>query len=846
MKRIGMVSLFVFAAIVANNVNAQIAFDDPSQKQMVMTNLSSMPLAFTENRGQWGEKTLFKAEVGGATFYFCGDEVAYLFTRNTDELEELPYDAVGARHAVPEGMPNKLDRPRYKKEALLIKAQFVDANPNPNVIGENRLSHNCNYFYGNDAAKWRADVPNYSAITYKDIWPGIDLKYHGNTKGMKYDFIVNPGADISQIRIRYEGVDNLSLSNAGDLEVQTRFGLVYENIPEIYQEKNGAKVSVSGSYRLIEPGPYGQAVFGFAAEDYNPSFALVIDPELLYSTYLGGSGDDAVWGSISSGPGIAVDGSSNVYATGRTVSSNFPTVNPYDGDLSGPYDVFVTKLSATGDALFYSTYLGGSNSDFGNDIAVDGAGSAYLTGSTSSTDFPTANPYDESYSGNGDVFITKLSPSGNSLIYSTYLGGSSGDGGECIAVDGSGNAYLTGRTSSSDFPTLNPYDANYNGSYDVFVTKLSVTGDALLYSTYLGGSDDDLGFNIATDASGNAYLTGYTYSSNFPTANAFDYSFNGGTSDVFVTKLSSSGNFLVYSTYLGGSGRDLGVGIAVDTSRNAYVTGNTCSTNFPTVNPYDGSFNSMLLDEPDVFVTKLSTTGNSLVYSTYLGGGIEDWGSDIAVNSSGNAYVVGSTASSTSYPPVFPTVDPYDGSYNGNFDVFVAKFSTGGSTLVFSTFLGGGNWDYGLAIALSGSGNNVYLSGSTYSSNFPRVHPYDGSYNGNADVFLAKFRMGGYDYLPGDVNMSEGNWPPGPFSNDVTYLVNAFRGLPSSTACNFDGFWASADPNGDCAMLSNDVTFLVNFFRGLNALDFCDDYPPAWPTPADLPPFAPPGWPNCE
>jgi len=489
--------LFVLLLVLAffTTANSQPTLSSESQKAMVLTNLSAMPLAFTENRGQWDEKALFKAVVGAATFWFCQDEVAYVFARDTNELinngepqgPEMP------------GIPDKFDRPRYKKESLVIKAQFIGANPEAEIVAENRLSHNNNYFLGNNPSRWATDVPNYSAVTYRDIYPGIDLKYHGNGHGMKYDFIVNPGADISQIRIRYDGVEELSVTANGDLEVQTSFGPIHENIPSVYQETAGGMREMRGRYIIPEPG-----MFGFEVEGYNPSLPLVIDPELLYSTYLGGGGNDQ-------GYGIAVDGSGCAYVTGETGSTDFPTVNPYDGIQNGSYDVFVTKFSAAGNSLLYSTYLGGGGDDQGYGIAVDGSGCAYVTGYTSSTDFPTVNPYDGSYNGGSyDVFVAEFSPAGNSLLYSTYLGGSGDDCGYAdspgIAVDYSGCAYVIGYTGSTNFPMVSPYDGSYNGGVeDVFVTKFSPAGSSLIYSTYLGGSSNERGVGIAVDDSGCAY-----------------------------------------------------------------------------------------------------------------------------------------------------------------------------------------------------------------------------------------------------------------------------------------------------------------------------------------------------
>ncbi len=391
----------------------------------------------------------------------------------------------------------------------------------------------------------------------------------------------------------------------------------------------------------------------------------------VYSTYLGGTGADV-------GYDIAVDASGSAYVVGRTNSTDFPTLNPYQGTFQGGVDVFITKLNSTGDSLIYSTYLGGSNQDHGGSITVGASGVAYVEGSTNSTDFPTVNPYIGTAQGGVDVFITKLNSTGDSLIYSTYLGGSDDDYGSefssgqlCsgIAVDASTAVYVTGYTISTDFPTLNPFQGTYQGGYgDAFVTKLNSTGNSLIYSTYLGGSSSsDIGYDIAVDIYGSAYVTGWTGSTNFPTLNPYIGTKQGGTDD-FVTKFNPAGDSLIYSTYLGGSGIDYSNAIAVDASGAAYITGRTSSTDFPMLDPYQGTFQGG--GYGDVYVTKLNPTGNSLVYSTYLGGSDDDEANAIAVDTSGAVYVTGYTASTD-----FPTVNPYQGTYQGIYaDVFVAKF----------------------------------------------------------------------------------------------------------------------------------------------------------------------------
>ena len=714
MKRASTILAAAIICCLIRTPCAQLAFSSNYSKQTVSNNLKSQLLTFTENRAQWGDKTLFKAESGGAVFYFCRDEVAYLFTRDTDQLlndDHLPLDDLS-------DFPSKFNHPRYKKEALLIKAQFVDANPVPEVIGENRLSHNCNYFYGNDPSKWCTDVPNYSSITYKDIYPGIDLKYHGDSQGIKYDFIINPGADILQIKIRYEGVDNLTISDTGDLQAETKFGLIHENIPLIFQRDGRNRREIEGRYIMLEPG-----VFGFALDGgYNPSLPLVIDPELVYSSFLGGTSNDE-------GFDIALDNEGCAYVTGYTWSSNFPAVNPYDAGANGQSDVFVTKIAAGGGSIAYSTYIGGSDIDWAYGITVDNHGSSYITGYTASTDFPMSNPYDETSNGQDDAFVIKLTSSGDTLVYSTYLGGNLDDTGFDIAVDSLSCAYITGTAESYNFPTAYPYNGDHNALKDVFLTKLNPAGDSLIYSTYLGGDGDDIGYGMALDASGSVYITGQTSSIDFPLVNPYDNDWSL-VPCVFVTKFTPSGRNLNYSTYIGGSfGIDCGYGIVVDTSGSAYITGYTYSPDFPMVNAYDDECDGWIC----AFVTKLSHGGSSLIYSTFLGGSIFDTeGYAIAVDDAGHAFVTGVTSCRD-----FPLVAPYD-SDSEFWECFVSVFSSPGRSLTFSSYLGGVDADWGNGIVSDGLGG-VYITGWTASPDFPILNPFDNTSNGAGDAFITKF-----------------------------------------------------------------------------------------------------------
>jgi len=677
--------------------------------QIATETLEKMPLAFTKNMGQWDDRVLFRANAGSATMWFTKEGVTYEFTRRIDKNGTNPMASLDSRIRGNDTQPDNV-------EQLVLTAKFIGANPNPEVVAEGQMEYKCNYFIGNEPMKWHTDVPSYEAITLKDIYPGIDLKYSGDGNAQAaYEFIVAPGADIAQIRVDYEGVEGTSIDADGRLVLKTKWGDMIEAI----KSPSIAVLSGSASFSQLS-----EKTIGFEANGESRQALGTLSVGLVYSTYLGGGGGDF-------GLGIAVDGSGNTYVTGYTASFNFPTLNPYQ-TYQDTAAAFVTKFSSSG-TLIYSTYLGGGGWDNGYSIAVDGSGNAYVTGQTLSSNFPTLNPY-QTDQFTYDAFVTKLSSSGNSLIYSTYLGGGSSDYGKGIAVDGSGNAYVTGWTYSSDFPTLNPYQTTYQGNRDVFVTKLSSTGSSLIYSTYLGGGDYDGGFGIAVDGSGNAYVTGWTWSSNFPTLNPYQPA-NHGSSDVFVTKLSSSGNSLIYSTYLGEGERDEGFGIVVDGSGNAYVAGMTLSSNFPTLNPYQtyqGGY--------DVFVTKLSSSGASLIYSTYLGGGGDDGGDPnsgsgggggIAIDGSGNAYVTGITNSSN-----FPTLNPYQTDQGGE-DAFVTKLSSTGNSLIYSTYLGGGANDAGSGIAVDGSGN-AYVTGGTVSANFPTLNPYQATYQGGGDAFVTK------------------------------------------------------------------------------------------------------------
>jgi hypothetical protein len=583
-----------------------------------------------------------------------------------------PDEAVLSLHrpASPQGATDDANAPAD----AVVRLQLVDSNPDPVPVGVDELPGKSNYFRGEDPAQWRTDIPRFRAVRYSDVYPGIDLVYHDNGPELEYDFVVAPGVDPSSIRLRFAGVDVAQVNAAGELVLQIGREQLRQPRPVVYQDTDHGRVEVLGQYVLGRPAEdppdaTGVCEVHFAVGAYDPSRPLVIDPTLVYSTYLGGSGD------LDRGLAIAADSAGNAYITGSVGSTNFPTAGPIQPTNAGSTDAFVTKLNTAGTALVYSTYLGGAGADFGTGIAVDGAGNVYVAGSTTSSNFPTVAALQPAHGGGfRDAFVAKLNPAGNALIYATYLGGSQDDEAAAIACDTAGNAYVTGYTASANFPTQNALQPTFGGgppgsATDVFLAKLNAGGSALVYSTYLGGNGQDLGRGIAVDSAGNAYVTGATSSTNFPTASPIQAA-NAGATDAFVAKLNAAGSALVYSTYLGGSGTDVAFELAVDASGQAFVAGSTASSNFPTANPLQAAN----AGGTDAFVAKLNAAGSALFYSTYLGGSNNDEARGIALDGTGLAYIVGFTSSTN-----FPTVNPLQPTHGAGVDnAFVAKIANPG------------------------------------------------------------------------------------------------------------------------------------------------------------------------
>jgi Beta-propeller repeat len=688
---------------------SSLMLPEEATQARVQAAYGTLPLSFEANQGQTAPQVQFLARGRGYSLFLTTEEAVLAFSQLADHDTALGADtAAGGRADAASRSQRYTTRGRAPiPPQAVVRMQLVGANATPPGVGHDALPGKSHYLIGNDPQDWRTDIAHYATVKYAGVYPGVDLFYYGHQGQLEYDFVVSAGADPRAITLAFVGASAVHLDAGGELVLSVGGGEMRQRKPVIYQEVDGVRQGIVGGYRLE-----GHHV-SFAVGEYDVSRPLVIDPVLIYSTYLGGNGSD-------SSRSIAVDKDGQAYVTGTTASSNFPTTaGAFQPTFAGA-DAFVTKLNCSGTALVYSTYLGGSDFDAGVDIAVDKDGQVYVAGGTWSRNFPTtAGAFQRTHAGGiSDAFVTKLDRSGTALVYSTYLGGRDSEASTGIAVDKDGQAYVVGVTESRNFPTAaGAFQPTYaGGSVDTFVTKLNRSGTALVYSTYLGGSSDDLGVGIAVDKDGQVYMAGGTSSSDFPTTrHAFQPAHAGGiadSSDAFVTKLNRSGTALVYSTYLGGSNSDMGNGIAVDEDGRAYVTGGTASSDFPTTRrTVQPAFAGGIFD---AFVTKLNRNGTALVYSTYLGGSDREIGIDIAVDEDGRAYVTGRTES-----PDFPTTRrAFQPAFAGGIDVFVTKLNRSGTALVYSTYLGGSGDDGGDGIAVDEDGQ-AYITGPTTSSDFP-------------------------------------------------------------------------------------------------------------------------------
>ncbi|MGE5680216.1 MAG: SBBP repeat-containing protein, partial [Bacillota bacterium] len=664
----------------------------------------NLPMMFEANYGQANEQFKFIARSPNYTVSLLSNSVQISLRK------PLPKDAV-QHNSRSSGSKNNL-------EFSNLHMEFIEANPSPEIIPIEESSGKSNYFIGNDPAKWRTDIPNYKRIKYVDIYPGIDLIFYGNQRQLEHDFIVKPGADPSKIKFKFPEDVKIKINAQNDLQLESGTGSVVFRSPQIYQEISGTQKLIAGEYIFNKNNE-----IQFSVDNYDPKANLVIDPVLIYSTYLGGSGYEYC-------TDIAVDKQGNAYITGSTFSNDFPVVNAFQNTLKG-YDIFVSKFNAEGTQLVYSTFVGSAGSDNGNAIALDDAGNAYVVGTSSSSSysndepFPTVNAFqDTNFGGNygyeGNTVLFKLGQDGNKLLYSTYFGNDGKWQNGCdIAVDKQGNAYVLGSLyidySERDFPLRNGFvtEPYFNGfSFNYFVAKFdpSKSGDAsLIYSSWLGGKWDD-GYNyrsgaIAVDAEGYAYVTGETYSTDFPVKNAFQEKNNGGR-DAFVTKIDKSGSSIIYSTFIGGTEDDHGNDIAVDKEGYAYVLGYG-GAGFPKTN---GAFS----DPKSIsFLSKLNKDGNALIYSAApIAGSYK-----LIVDDEGSAYVGGMNAVLR--------------------NMRVAKYNTDGTDTLFTESVGDSSMCSSLALDESG---NIYLAGNTTSKNFPVVNAYQPQLKGGQDIVVVKLK----------------------------------------------------------------------------------------------------------
>lgn len=748
--------LMAAALFVAAGSPALLRSVDSKPKASVPTRThAGRPLAFEANAGQFNPEARFVARTARYSLFFT------------------------EREAVLSGGQD------------VVRLRFDQTSPRTRLVPVEPLAGKTNYLVGNDPAKWKTGISNYARLRYEELYPGIDLVFYGNDNELEYDLVVSPGSDPAIVRMTMDGARDLTVAGNGDLVGRAASGELRLRKPVIYQRAaDGTTTPIDGRYRIDD-----ERAVAFDIDDYDRAVPLVIDPVVVYSTYLGGNERDITAGSSGGGARqmIAVDATGAAYVTGTTDSLDFPTTagsfQPSPTNPRSP-SVFVTKIAPDGESLVYSTYihgtiggLYGNQEASGEGIAVDAWGNAFVVGNAISGDFPASvAPFAPFRDRN--LFLLKLDPSGSSLVYSILFSAGYTDSVTGVAVDNAGNAYVTGATGGLG-TILVPEDALQpacnclNGRVDAFVVKFNATATAVVYGTYLGGGFRDAGAGIAVNAAGEAYVTGRTGSDDFPVFNAAQPILGGGLYDDFVVKLNASGSALVFSTFLGGgdteTGNALGSAIAVDAAGNAYVTGYTNSGDFPrTLGAYQvdppgpGS-------NPRAYATKF-TAGGQIAYSTFLAGNGGSFGTSVAVDAQGRAYLAGSTGS-TNFP--IPVDAPQPAFAGGGNDVYIVVLDPSGSTAEFATYLGGPfGFEYATGIAL-GPGGSVYVAGTTEGlGTFPTtpsaVQP---NYGGNTDAFVARIDLQPPDTTPPDISAVTVDpgvlWPPNHTMRLVTVTATA-------------------------------------------------------------------------
>jgi hypothetical protein len=691
------------------------------KKSPVSQTFARMPVYFVENKGQMDPFVRYYHQGPGHEMFFTPSGIMFSIT-----------GSLSSSHVslTPQGMSESSE-----------------------LIGSAPLSTKVNIFRGNNPVNWRTDIPTYGSVIYQGVWPKVDLKFYGNNPQLEYYIIINANGDTSKVVFRYDGIKEARLTEEGDLALGLETGAaLIQKCPVAYQVVDGKRIERQANFRIIQAPSKGKPdaplIYGFDVAAYDSGYELIIDPVIVFSTCLGGSKADY-------GIEVGADAEGNTIVAGITRSTDFPTTsgacNPESG--GGQTDIFIAKVDKSGSSLIYSTYLGGSDIEldgvsegemYNFGLAVDRNGNAYVSCNTRSSDFPTTtSAYSRTLKGIADALAVKLNPTGNSLVYSTYLGGSGWEETGGIAVDEDGNAYIAGDTNSADFPTTaGAYRRIPFGDDDIFVTKLSPDGGVLVYSTYLGGTHWDESTAIAVDKDRNAYILGGGDSSDYPTTDgAFDTSYNDSRNyDIYLTKINATGSGLVYSTFLGGRGQDWAEGMAIDDQGSVYVSGETGSSDFPVIS---GAFDTIFdaSGEKNGFVSKFSKDGSNLVYSTFLGSGdgaaMGTMAFGISIDATHSAIVTGITGSSS-----FPTSsDAFSRTLYGSTDGFIAKLSRHGDKLLYSTLLGGTGTE-GFEGALGNTidvYNQVHVTGLTNSADFPTklgIQPHYGG--GDNDAFVVK------------------------------------------------------------------------------------------------------------
>jgi hypothetical protein len=814
-----------------NAAAGPVAAQSADRRGRVLSSLGALPLAFEANQGQTDPQVKYMARGNGYTVFLTASDTVFALQSSEKGSATAATTRVNGKQPLGNAHPT----PAAKDVTAAIRMHLVGGTAHPQIAAASQLPGHSNYFIGNDRSQWHSNVAQYARVSYRDVYPGVDMAFHGEQKQLEFDFIVAPGASAAPIRLGVSGAKRIATDDAGNLVLASSAGDVLLHKPVAYQQKDGARQPVDARFVM-----QAHNQVSFELGNYDRSRELVIDPSVTYATYLGGSAED-------DGYGIAIDSTGNAYVTGQTKSTNFPGANA--ANYAGGFDVFVAKISPDGSTLIYSTYVGGSGDDSGNAIAVDGSGNAFVAGgTTSTTNFPTTTGAAQTVFGGGsiDAFVFELASSGSSLTYSTYLGGNANDVaiGIALAKDNSGSVFVVGSTISTNFPgtstSLIQNALSGSGFSNGFVTKLNSSGNAIDYSTYLGGPGD-FAAAVAVDSSNNAYVTGSTQNSTFPvTSNAVQKTCgtaancNGGLYDAFVSVIKADASGFVYSTFLGGASADQGLGIAVDGAGNAYVTGLTTSTTtFPITSgaiqkTYGGG-------SQDAFVTAIKSDGSAFIYSTYLGGTQGDAGAAIAVDGSGNAYVTGQTGSSTG----FPVANATQATLKGGNDAFVSEINATGSQLLFSTYLGGSlNEDStsGLsnvspigAIAVDSAGATIYVAGNTGSTDFPATNgAYQTNFGGGTfDAFVAKYSQTGttanFTIANGALSATSGN--PGVsatstitvssvagFSSAVTLACSVAPVVTKGPTCSFSNPGSSVTPpaNGSVTSTLNVATIAAS------------------------------------